>query len=913
MLKRLISLDSRRCLPALLFATTVAAAGCGDDGGSAKAPATSAGVATIVNAAAPNPPALPKLKPEPTAPDNPRAAKNIEVKDGFQVELLYEIDKPSQGSWVALCKGPNGTLFATDQYNKEGQALYQITPPAIGDYDAQTKITAHPVKLNGAQGLYYGFGALYVMESGRGNGLMRVTDSDGDGLLDKKEQILNIYGGGEHGTHAIVPTADGKAMYIVAGNMSPLPKVDKSRVPLGFGAKVDENGLQLGLWDEDQTLKREPDGRGHASRVMAPGGWICKIDPDGSNLTLISQGYRNAYDVAVMPNGELFTYDSDMEWDLGLPWYRPTRVNHAVSGSEFGWRNGSGKWPTYFEDSLASVVDIGPGSPVGVLFGTGAKFPTAYQSALFLLDWTYGTIYAVHMTPDGASYTGVTEPFLYGKPLPLTDAAIGDDGAMYFTTGGRRGDSKLYRVVYYGVNDTAAPPKQELNDAAKLRRQIETLHVQDPPADKIDFIWEMLDRDDRHIRFAARVALEHQPIERYLDRAKAEKDPMTRTAAGLALARHRHNAASEVLLGVDLAEEDDTTKLAWLRAVGVLFARSGNPGEAATKQYLDKLAGLVPSDNVYINTELVRLRVFLEDPTVIKFALDLMNKVSTPTPPWMDLAAKNDRYGAAIIKMRDNPPPSVQFGIAFMLRNIKDGWTMTDRQAYFSWLNRAEAAGGGNSYENYLKNVRNQAIATLTETEKKTLGPLLEPLPKNDNYPKLVEPKGPGRTWTTPMATKLVEARLKPGTRSYDRGAGLYQSTLCVQCHRVNDFGGQIGPDLTTAVNKFSVKDMLLHTIEPSFEVSEQYALSIVTKKDGEKVIGRVLEKTAEVVKVQPNVLAKETIDVPVGQVAKIEDAPTSAMPQGLVNPLSADELTDLIAFIMSKGDPEHEYFKKKQ
>jgi putative heme-binding domain-containing protein len=902
---------------ALLLGSAVAlvgvATGCGDDSGSATAPAKSDAVAPVVNAAAQNTPQLPKLKPEPPAPDNPRAADNIQVKDGFQVELLYEIDKPSQGSWVALCKGPDGTLFATDQYNKDGQALYQITPPAIGDFEAETKITAHPVKLNGAQGLYYGFGALYVMESGRGNGLMRVTDSDGDGLLDKKEQILNIYGGGEHGTHAIVPSADGKSMYIVAGNMSPLPEVDHSRVPLGFGAKVDENGRQLGLWDEDQTLKREPDGRGHASRVMAPGGWICKIDPDGSNLTLISQGYRNAYDIAVMPNGEVFTYDSDMEWDLGLPWYRPTRVNHAVSGSEFGWRNGSGKWPTYFEDALPSVVDIGPGSPVGVVFGEGAKFPTAYQSALFILDWTYGTIYAVHLKPDGASYTGTTEQFLYGKPLPVTDAAIGDDGAMYFTTGGRRGDSKLYRVVYYGVNDTTAPPKPGLTDLAKLRREIETLHVQDPPAGKIDTIWQHLGHDDRFIRFAARVALEHQPLDRYRDKAKAEKDPMTRTAAGLALARHRDDAASDVLLGVDLDIADDTTKLAWLRAVGVLFARGGNPGEVATEQYLEKLAGLVPSDNVYISTELVRLRVFLEDPTVIKFALDLMNKVSTPTPPWMDLAAKNDRYGAAILKMRDNPPPSVQFGIAFMLRNVEEGWTSADRQAYFSWLNRAEAAGGGNSYENYLKNVRNQAIATLTENEKKSLGPLLEPLPKNDNYPKLVEPKGPGRTWTTPIATKLVEARLKPGTRSYERGAGLYQSTLCVQCHRVNDFGGQIGPDLTTAANKFSVKDMLLHTIEPSFEVSEQYALSIVTKKNGEEVIGRVLEKTDKVVKVQPNVLAKETIDVPVDQVAKIEDAPTSAMPQGLVNPLSTNELADLIAFIMSKADPDHAYFKKDE
>jgi len=188
-MKRLLNVCYALQTKALLLGSAVAlvgvATGCGDDSGSATAPTRNDAVAPVVNAAAQNTPQLPKLKPEPPAPDNPRAADNIQVKDGFQVELLYEIDKPSQGSWVALCKGPDGTLFATDQYNKDGQALYQITPPAIGDFEAETKITAHPVKLNGAQGLYYGFGALYVMESGRGNGLMRVTDSDGDGLLDK--------------------------------------------------------------------------------------------------------------------------------------------------------------------------------------------------------------------------------------------------------------------------------------------------------------------------------------------------------------------------------------------------------------------------------------------------------------------------------------------------------------------------------------------------------------------------------------------------------------------------------------------------------------------------------------------------------------------------------------------------------
>jgi len=413
---------------ALLTALALPAAitGCADQDSAAPQADTSAPVTPASASADQGTPSLQAAEaPEPPAPDHPRVAEDVTVKDGYQVELLYETDKGKEGSWVAICDGPDDTLYVSAQYMQQGRgqnatkrpALFQVKPPAVDDHDGETQVIPQPVEINGAQGLRYAFGALYVMESGRQNGLVRVTDSDGDGLLDKKELLLNIWGGGEHGTHAIVPTPDGQGLYIIAGNMSPLPELDASR-PVE------------GLWDEDHVLKRDRDGRGHAANVMAPGGWICRVDPDGSNVTLICAGFRNAYDMDVHPNGELFAYDADMEWDLGLPWYRPTRVNHAVSGAEFGWRNGSGKWPTYYEDSLPSVVDIGPGSPVGVTFGTGANFPTKYQKALFLLAWTYGTIYATPLQPAGATYTGELEPFVMGKPLPVTDVAIGGDGNM---------------------------------------------------------------------------------------------------------------------------------------------------------------------------------------------------------------------------------------------------------------------------------------------------------------------------------------------------------------------------------------------------------------------------------------------------------------------------------------------------
>lgn len=928
MMKRctLALLDCR--LAALLLALLLIVPGCGGTEGEAgdEATGTTEDTGTTETSSEPSSeapadePAEPEVKmlPEPDRPAHPRAPEGLTVKDGFLVEKLFDTDFPTHGSWVAICAGPDNTLFVSAQYRgydakengkkvkKNRQTLFTIKPPAVDDHEGKTEVIAHPVELNGAQGLCYAFNSMYVMESGVG--FTRLIDADGDGLYEGKELLRAMKGGGEHGTHAIVPTADGTGLYLVAGNMSPLPQIESSR-PV------------KGLWSEDHVLAQNPDGRGHARGLRAPGGWILRTDPDGKNVELHCAGFRNQYDIGVHPNGEVFAYDADMEWDLGQPWYRPTRINHAVSGAEFGWRNGSGKWPTYYEDSLPASVEIGPGSPVGAIFGTDAKFPTKYQSALYVLDWTYGTIYATHLKEDGATYTGEIEPFVMGKPLPVTDVAIAGDGNMYFTAGGRRGDSALYRVSYFGVNDKTTPEVKPLNELAKLRKELETLHTPDAPADKLDFIWENLSHDDRFIRFAARVALEHQPVDSYVEKAKAESDTMTRILAGLALARHKHGNAMGVLVAAN--PETEVEKLAWARAVAVAMYRKATiDGKTQVRTYseghlgmrdkiLAKLESFLPSESLPINTEVVRLRVALNDPTAIQFALDLMNSVQTPTPPWLDLASQNDRYGAAILAMKENPPPSVELGIAFMLRNVNEGWTPATRTAFFSWLNLATQAGGGNSYAQALAKIRQQSVATLTEQEKIDLGTIIE-APKFKSPYKIVAPKGPGRKWTTATATKLVEGKLVG--RDFMKGAGLYQSTLCSQCHVVDKLGADIGPQLTTAGNKFSVADLMRATIEPSHEISDQYAMTQIKTKDGRTIVGRMMEKTDAIVVVLPDPRQPDNkITVPVGQIESEKISTVSTMPAGLVDALNANELRDLAAFILSGGNKDHAYFKEEE
>src|SRR5262249_44597346 len=278
------------------------------------------------------------------------------------------------------------------------------------------------------------------------------------------------------------------------------------------------------LWGEDHLLPRLPDGNGFMRGVLGPGGCIYKTDPEGKTWGLICTGFPNEFDAALNRNGGPFNCAADMEMELNTPWYRPTRVCLCASGAEFGWRNGAGKWPAYYPDSLPAIYNVGPGSPTGICFGYGSKFPAKYQDALFMCDWSYGKIYAVHLTADGTAYKADAEEFLNGSPLPLTDVVINPkDGAMYFTIGGRRTQSGLYRVSYVGKESTEPAKGTEPPPLSQLRHNLESYHGRQDPA-AIDAAWPFLDHADRYIRFAARVAIEHQNPKLWQQRALSETD-----------------------------------------------------------------------------------------------------------------------------------------------------------------------------------------------------------------------------------------------------------------------------------------------------------------------------------------------------------------------------------------------------
>ena len=811
---------------------------------------------------------------------------SLKVAKDFKVELLYTVPKGVEGSWVAMCVDPKGRLIVSDQYGK----LYRLTTPPLGTSDG-LKIEILDLPLGQAQGLLYAFDSLYVMvanEAYEGRGLYRVRDTNGDDKFDDVKLLRKLSGGGEHGPHAILPSPDGKTLTIISGNQCKVPVIDSSRVPL--------------VWSEDHLLPRLWDGNGFMKGVLGPGGWIARTDPDGKTWELIATGFRNQYDAAYNRFGDLFTYDADMEWDINTPWYRPTRINFVASGAEFGWRSGAGKWPAYYPDSLGSVVDVGPGSPTGVTFGHGAKFPAKYQDALFINDWSFGKLYAVHLAQDGAGYTGKLEEFVTGSPLPLTDLVINPrDGAMYFAIGGRKTQSALYRVTYAGRESTS-PVKETklLPTALATRRKLESYHGHaDPKA--VEAAWPFLSSKDRHLRFAARTALEWQPADQWRERALTEKNPVASTHALIALARvssrdpfHRKDIdpkpdpalQGRILTALDRinwSRLDVPQQLDLIRAYVLACTRLGRPDEAACARLLAKFDPLFPTSNRELNAELAPMLVYLDSPNA---ATKLM---------------------AALAKA---PSQEEQLDYVRTLRVLKTGWTPALRQPYFAWFLKAANFRGGFSLAGFLRDIKKDAVDSLTPDEKVQLASILEAKPtKMKVLENLLAGRAVVKEWKVDDLAPALAKGLKG--RNFERGRMLFGAVGCYNCHRFAGDGAAVGPDLTAVNGRFSPRDLLESIIDPNKEISDQYGQIIIDKKDGDQLVGRVANLNDETLMIMTDMFDPNGFtNVKRPDILSIRPSKVSAMPEGLLNTLKEDEILDLAAFLLSAGEPKHKMFK---
>jgi len=352
----------------------------------------------------------------------------LRVPLGFKVTLYADQDLAND--LYAMTLDADGNVVVTSQ----GWVKRLLDTTGAGKADKAEVIAA---TATGGMGLCFDGGDLYFCGDGW---FSRYRAGKEKGTLGPKPEHFIPLAFAEHGGHAMRKGPDGW-WYVIGGNMSGI----------------------------DQRHVTRPD-----SPIKKPeAGALLRLPPDGKNCEGVAHGFRNPYDFDFNADGDIFTYDSDVEADYFLPWYSPTRLYHVAYGGHHGWRLGGWlrSWarPDYYIDTTDILYPIGRGSPTGVVCYRHDRFPEHYRGGVFACDWTFGKVYYCPLTPDGATYKTKPEVFLEAvgaNGFDPTDIVVAPDGSLFISMGGRKTRGAVFRVEYVG--DGSAPvrwpkPKTDLD------------------------------------------------------------------------------------------------------------------------------------------------------------------------------------------------------------------------------------------------------------------------------------------------------------------------------------------------------------------------------------------------------------------------------------------------------------------
>jgi glucose/arabinose dehydrogenase len=301
-----------------------------------------------------------------------RADHGLRVPPGFEVTEFA--DSTLANDVFCMTLDPKGRVVVS------GRGYLRLLLDTDGDGRADKALDFAAPPADGAMGLFWEGDDLYCVGGG---GLRVYRNASGAGRTRPSELLYKLKTGGEHDAHAVARGPDGW-LYVLCGN----------------NARVSRANAGL-----------------PTSPIQDPvAGAVLRFPPDFKGCEVVADGFRNAYGMDFNADGELFTFDSDNERCVSLPWYEPTRLYHVVPGARHGWLNpqhtASWRRPPWFVDNTAPLATLGRGSPTGVVCYRHTQFPARYRGGLFLLDWTFGQVHFVSLARSGSTYAATPEVFL---------------------------------------------------------------------------------------------------------------------------------------------------------------------------------------------------------------------------------------------------------------------------------------------------------------------------------------------------------------------------------------------------------------------------------------------------------------------------------------------------------------------
>jgi len=345
---------------------------------------------------------------------------------------------------------------------------------------------ASPERTGGSYDLAFdGDGRLLV---GDGKAVRRLYDDDRDGVYDRHEVLVE--GLGSRGPQGLLVSGD--RLYAVGGDGVQLFEGYRDGGTLVHRGRLSEP-FNTGGDHSAHTLLRGHDGfiyfvtgdgggtegRRHITERTSPAlreraASVFRFSPDGARWECLATGGRNPPNLGMNHLGELFSWDSDMEWHVDLPFYRPLRLNHWVQGGDQGWQ-GVGAFPDYYVDALPPVLATGRGSPDWGVFYEHRQFPAKYSDAFFVCDYlwksatsgqynTTGQLNVFFLAREGAHWSATMETLArprqgardaYDRPISfgLVDVEVAPDGSLLVTDH----NQGVWRIFYASDHRAGQP------------------------------------------------------------------------------------------------------------------------------------------------------------------------------------------------------------------------------------------------------------------------------------------------------------------------------------------------------------------------------------------------------------------------------------------------------------------------
>ena len=200
-------------------------------------------------------------------------AESLTVAPGFEVERLLSAQR-GQGSWIAMTFDAQGRLIVSPQSDQDPMLRITLQDDSLPKVDA---FEESKVRMPWASMPMTAFTSMVM---GSGTGLYRWIDRNQDDQWSDDESLFlkAIRGEGEHGYHGLRLGPDGM-IYMMNGNHTAVPEKIATQSPHQH-------------YREDHLLPRQWDANGHASGVLAPGGYIARTDPEGQHWELLLAGLK---------------------------------------------------------------------------------------------------------------------------------------------------------------------------------------------------------------------------------------------------------------------------------------------------------------------------------------------------------------------------------------------------------------------------------------------------------------------------------------------------------------------------------------------------------------------------------------------------------------------------------------------